>query len=115
MRILNIAAALSGAFALVMLTMAAHVLDLTPPDHDRVQLGAFVQLVAAAAALAIANRSGKLNLIVGAMIVGGASVFAAVLYTLATTHMTQVAMLAPIGGLTLIGGWILLAFAKPGT
>jgi len=115
MRLLNVFAALSGALALVMLTITAHVLHLEPPDHDRMHLAAFIQLGAAAACLAIANRMGRLNLIAGAMILGGAGLFAAVLYTLAITHVGQVVMLAPVGGLTLIVGWILLAFVKPGT
>ncbi|MGE0740141.1 MAG: DUF423 domain-containing protein [Hyphomonadaceae bacterium] len=115
MRLLNVFAALSGALALVMLTIAAHVLQLAEADHDRMHLGAFIQLAAAAAALAIANRSGRLNLVAGAMIVAGAGLFAGVLYTLAITNMSQVVMLAPVGGLTLIAGWLTLAFAKPGT
>lgn len=114
MRLLNVLAALSGALALIMLTIAAHVLALEPADLDRLRLGAFIQLFAAAAALAIANRVGRLNLIAGALILGGAAVFAAALYTLAITHAGIAAKFAPFGGLTLIGGWVVLAFAKPG-
>ena len=71
MRLLNIAAALSGALALIMLVLVAHALQLAPPDADRMQLGAFIQLTAAAAGLAIANRDGRLNLIAGAMLPAG--------------------------------------------
>src|SRR5690606_4800863 len=114
MRPLNIFAALSGALALVMLVMVAHVLALSPENADRMQLGAFIQLAAAAAGLAIANRAGRLNLIAGAMILTGAAIFSGTLYALAITENSSFVMLAPFGGITLILGWIVLAFAKPG-
>lgn len=115
MRLLNIAAALSGAFALAMLVAAAHPLrdTLTPDALHRIELGAFIQLGAAAAGLAIANREGRLNLIAGALILGGAALFAGVLYALSLTGARGFAMLAPIGGVSLILGWLVLAFAKP--
>ncbi len=114
MRQLNVFAALSGVTALVMLVLAAHALQPAPEDLERIQLGAFLQLGAATAGLAIANRSGRLNLIAGAMILAGAALFAGTLYTLAVTHSRAIIMLAPVGGITLILGWITLVFAKPG-
>ena len=114
MRLLNIFAALSGALALIMLVMVAHVLALSPENAERMQLGAFIQLFAAAAGLAIANRAGRLNLIGGVMILTGAAIFAGTLYALAITESRSFVMLAPIGGITLILGWLTLAFAKPG-
>lgn len=114
MRLLNVFAALSGVTALVMLVLAAHALQPAPEDLERIQLGAFLQLGAAAAGLAIANRSGRLNLIAGAMILAGAALFAGTLYTLAVTHSRAIIMLAPVGGITLILGWITLVFVKPG-
>lgn len=114
MRLLNVFAALSGVAALVMLVLAAHALQPAPEDLERIQLGAFLQLGAAAAGLAIANRSGRLNLVAGAMILAGAALFAGTLYTLAVTHSRAIIMLAPVGGITLILGWITLVFAKPG-
>lgn len=113
MRLLNIFAALSGVLALVMLVLAAHALQPAPEDLDRIHLAAFIQLGAAAAGLAIANRSGRLNLVAGAMILLGAAIFAGTLYTLAITHSRTIVMLAPVGGITLILGWLVLAFAKP--
>lgn len=114
MRLLNVFAALSGVTALVMLVLAAHALQPAPEDLERIQLGAFLQLGAAAAGLAIANRSDRLNLIAGAMILAGAALFAGTLYTLAVTHSRAIIMLAPVGGITLILGWITLVFVKPG-
>jgi len=115
MRLLNIAAAVSGVLALVMLVLASHALrdTLTPEALERIQLGAFVQLINAAAGLAIANREGRLNAIAGAMILGGAGLFAGVLYALSLTGERGLAILAPVGGITLILGWVVLAFAKP--
>lgn len=115
MRWMNIVAALSGVAALVMLVLASHALrdTLTPEALDRIQLGAFIQLIAAATGLVLANRSGRLNAIAGGMILGGAGLFALVLYTLSLTGERSVAMLAPIGGITLILGWFVLVFAKP--
>ncbi len=113
MRLLNVFAALSGLVALVMLVLAAHALQPAPEDLQRIQLGAFIQLGAAAAGLALANRSSRLNLIAGAMILAGAAIFAATLYAVAVTHTRALVMLAPIGGITLILGWVVLLFTKP--
>lgn len=114
MRLLNIFAALSGAFALIMLVLNAHALQLDAADAERVRLAAYLQLFAAAAGLALANRATRLNLIAGAAILTGAALFAAALYTLAIAHTPAIIMLAPIGGVVMIAGWFLIAFAKPG-
>lgn len=115
MRTLNIAAALSGLIALGFLVAASHPLRdaLAPADLERIELAAFVQLGAACAGLALANRSGRLNLIAGALILGGAALFASALYAISLTGSHAFAMLAPIGGSALIIGWAVLAFAKP--
>ena len=115
MRWMNVLAALSGVIALCMLVAAAHALrdTLAPEALERIKLGAFIQLISAAAGLAIANRTGRLNAIGGAMNLVGAGLFAAVLYMLSLTGSTALVMLAPVGGITLILGWVVLAFAKP--
>ena len=114
MRLLNVFAALSGLLALGMLVLAAHALQPAPEDLERIKLAAFLQLGAAASGLAIANRSGVLNLIAGVLILAGAAVFAGTLYTIAVTHSRAIVMLAPVGGITLLLGWVALVFAKPG-
>jgi uncharacterized membrane protein YgdD (TMEM256/DUF423 family) len=113
MRLLNAFAALSGVIALVMLVIAAHALQPTPEDLERIKLAAYLQLGAAAAGLAIANRSGRLNLLAGGLILAGAALFSGTLYTLAVAHSRALVMLAPVGGITLILGWVVLIFAKP--
>lgn len=116
MRWINIAAALSGLVGLSMLVMASHPLRdaLDAAALERVKLGAFIQLGAACAGLAIANRSGRLNALAGAMILGGAGVFASALYAISLTGSQSFAITAPLGGITLIAGWCVLVFAKPG-
>lgn len=115
MRAINIFAALSGVLALGMLVAAAHPLRavLEAVDLDRIGLAAFVQMGAACAGLAVANRTGRLNMIAGALILVGAALFSSVLYTISLTQNHTFAVAAPIGGVTLILGWALLAFAKP--
>ncbi|MBY0564364.1 MAG: DUF423 domain-containing protein [Hyphomonadaceae bacterium] len=115
MRLINAAAAMSGLVALAMLVAAAHPLRdvVQAADLDRIKLGALVQLGAACAGLAIANRSGRLNVAAGAMILSGAAIFAGTLYAISLTQSQDFAMLAPLGGITLISGWAVLAFAKP--
>lgn len=115
MRIVNIAAALSGLVALGFLVAAAHLLHdvLQPPDLDRIRLGAFVQMGAACAGLAIANRSGRLNCIAGALILLGAASFAGALYGLSLTQNPVFGHFAPVGGIALIAGWLALAFTRP--
>ncbi|HRO04588.1 MAG TPA: DUF423 domain-containing protein [Terricaulis sp.] len=114
MRFLNVFAALSGACGLIMLVLVAHALALEPMDGERVRTAAYLQLFAAAAGLALANRAGRLNLIAGAAILAGAALFALALYTLAIAHTPVLIVLAPVGGVAMIGGWFLLVFAKPG-
>jgi uncharacterized membrane protein YgdD (TMEM256/DUF423 family) len=117
MRLLNVFAALSGLVALTMLTIVAHAMGAThpsPEDIERIKLAAFLQLGAAASGLAIANRSGRLNLIAGILILTGAAIFAGTLYTVVISHSRALVALAPIGGITLLLGWFALVFAKPG-
>ena len=110
MRVLNFCAALSGAIALIALA-ARHA----KPDVDInvLMLAAIIQLSAAAAGLAIANRSGRLNAIAGAIILAGAFIFSGEIYFGVYTGNHDLIMLAPIGGTVMILGWIVLAFAKP--
>jgi uncharacterized membrane protein YgdD (TMEM256/DUF423 family) len=117
LRWINIAAAVSGLVALAMLVAAAHPLRdaLEAAALERIRLAAFIQMGAACAGLAIANRSSRLNAIAAAMILGGAGLFACTLYAISLTGSQSFALAAPFGGATLIAGWAVLVFAKPGT
>ncbi len=115
MRAINIFAGLTGVVALVMLVLAAHALraTLTPEDLERIRMAAYLQLFAACAGLALANRSGKLNAIGAALILAGSALFAIALYTLAIAGSAALIMIAPVGGFAMIAGWAVVAFAKP--
>lgn len=115
MRAINIFAGLTGVVALVMLVLASHALraTLAPEDLERIRMAAYLQLFSACAGLALANRSGKLNAIGAFLILGGASVFALALYTLAVAGSAALIMAAPVGGISMIAGWAIVAFAKP--
>lgn len=115
MRAINIFAGLTGVVALVMLVLAAHALraTLTPEDLERIRMAAYLQLFAACAGLALANRSGKLNAIGAALILAGSALFAIALYTLAIAGSAALIMIAPVGGIAMIVGWAIVAFAKP--
>jgi len=116
MRLLNICAALSGLVALTALIDAAHGFRaghdqvLTLAIH-RMQIAGFIHLGAAAAGLAIANRTGRVNQIGGALILAGAAIFSFTLY--GVSLLGTPAALAPVGGIALLIGWALLVFAKP--
>lgn len=114
MRWINVVAAATGLVALVMLVLAAHALQPAPEDLERLRMAAYLQLFSACAGLAIANRVGRMNLIAGALILAGATLFAAALYTLAIAHSHAILMIAPVGGISMIFGWALLIVAKPG-
>lgn len=108
---LNICAALMGALALGALAGRHLRPDI---DVDTLMLAAIAQLSAATAGLAIANRGARLNAIAGAIILAGAFIFGGEIYFAAFTGNHNFIMLAPVGGTSMIVGWILLAFAKPG-
>lgn len=98
-----------------MLVAAAHPLRdaLQPADLERIKLGALVHMGAACAGLALSSRRGFINAAAGVMILAGAALFAGTLYAISLTGSHGFALLAPIGGTTLILGWGVLVFAKP--
>jgi uncharacterized membrane protein YgdD (TMEM256/DUF423 family) len=110
MRLVNIFSALTGALALIMLAVLRHGSNVG--DYSAVLTGGVTQLSAAAAGLAIAGRSGRLNLIAAAMILIGANIFAGVIYTSALNPAHPFRAFAPIGGGLQILGWLTLAFAS---
>ena len=114
MRILNALAALSGLAALALLVVSSHHMqDATPAEIENLRLASFVQLISAAACLAIANRDGRLNLIGGLLVIAGAALFSSGVATHVLAHTTALLLLAPIGGTAMMLGWLTLAFAKP--
>jgi len=114
MRILNALAALSGLSALVLLVLSSHHMQGAAPEAiENLRLAAFTQLGSAVAGLAIASRNGRLNLIGGALILVGAACFTAAVAAHSLAQNTMLLPLAPAGGIAMMIGWLVLAFAAP--
>ncbi|MGE0597764.1 MAG: DUF423 domain-containing protein [Hyphomonadaceae bacterium] len=111
MRLVHIAAALTGAACFVLLAYAQH--GAPAASMEAVTMAALAQISAAAGGLAIARASGRLAATAGAMILIGANIFAGVIYLNAFVGDHPLRMLAPLGGGLLILGWLVLAFARP--
>lgn len=114
MRLLSIFAALNGISALLLLVVSSHHMQGAAAEEiENVRLAAFVQLGSAAAGVAIAGRSGLINLIAGALILLGAALFSIAVDTHAIGHTTSFLPLAPLSGVAMMVGWLTLAFASP--
>lgn len=109
MRVINLLAGLTGAYCFIMLAGAHHS---GADAGNTLILAALAQIGAAAAGLAVAQRTSRLALIGAAILLAGANLFATVLYLNALVGAHPLHMLAPIGGTLLIAGWAVLAFAK---
>ncbi len=109
MRIVNCLAALSGAGGLITLALAHHAFSGVS-DANFLYLAAGALLSSGAGGLAIASRGGRIALVAGLLMTGGACLFATVIW-LGAMHMHAVHMAAPVGGGAMIAGWIVAAFA----
>ncbi|MEZ5927670.1 MAG: DUF423 domain-containing protein [Parvularculaceae bacterium] len=112
-----IVAGLVGFLAVALAAFGAHGLPATLPDIQRnaYMTGGQFHLAHALllAALALGPRSARLAWSYGAILLGTA-IFCGVLYAYALTGNGRIAMFAPVGGLTLMIGWLLLAAAGLG-
>ncbi len=106
MKILSIAAAVSGAIAVTAGAFGAH--GTSGEAAEWLQTGAHYQLIHAIAAL-VAIRMAACG--AAWCFVGGAVVFAGTLYAMALGAPTWLGAVTPIGGLMLIGGWVWLAWS----
>jgi uncharacterized membrane protein YgdD (TMEM256/DUF423 family) len=116
MRILHIFAAISGAMATGLLVASAHPLR----DHVGeeaiwyVILGATLQLGSAIAALVVVQiASGRLAALASSLLVLGSAAFSGVLLAITAFKITSFNVLAPLGGLVAMFGWLLLALVRP--
>ena len=96
-------AALSAALAIMAGAFGAHVAH--PPAGDLLRTGAFYQLVHAVAAIALTDRFRAQAWV----LLAGAAVFAGSLYALAAGAPRYLGAVTPIGGATMIAGWIWVA------
>ena len=111
MRLINIAAGITGAAAFIALAAYAH---RSGGGHDTPMIfGALAQLSAACAALSLATRTGRIALIAALMLLVGGNLFAAAIQLTAFTGPHHFGFTAPIGGSLTILGWIVAGFAPP--
>jgi uncharacterized membrane protein YgdD (TMEM256/DUF423 family) len=97
-----------GASAVAIGAFGGHALqNMSPKDHSTFLTGAHYQLVHAAAlgvaALSKSERASQL-------LFAGMLIFSGSLYLVVLTGYRKFGMIAPIGGFSLIGGWLCLAF-----
>jgi uncharacterized membrane protein YgdD (TMEM256/DUF423 family) len=117
MKMLHILAALSGAIATGLLVASAHPLRDAVGEAEiwYVILGATVQLGCALAGLLVARNGGRVAAAAGVMMVAGSAAFSLVLTALVAIDFQGLNLLVPIGGAIALLGWIVLAFAGPGS
>jgi uncharacterized membrane protein YgdD (TMEM256/DUF423 family) len=109
--------ALSAGIAVVLGAFAAHGLRgrLTAELLAVFEVGVRYQMYHALALLAVAWAytrwpSGPM-IAAGWLFVAGAALFSGSLYVLALTGQKSLGAIAPVGGVTLVLGWLLLAWA----
>lgn len=105
-------AGVNGAMGVAMGAWAAHGLQASLPEAaiEWIRTGSSYQLWHAAAllGLAAAARLGRTRLfaLAGWGFALGAVVFAGALYLYALAGLSGIAMLAPVGGVLMIAGWL---------
>lgn len=110
-------AAMMGGLAVLLGAFAAHGLAgrLSARMLAAFETGARYQMVHALAmglaAFAMRGRAAPRANIAAALFLAGIALFSGSLYLLALTGMTALGMITPLGGLSFIAGWILLALA----
>ncbi|MEP6786622.1 MAG: DUF423 domain-containing protein [Sphingomonadales bacterium] len=96
-------AALSAALAIGAGAFGAHATQGEAAEWLRT--GAMYQLIHAVAAIAIVAISHR----AAALMLGGSALFAVTLYAMALGAPHWLGAVTPVGGLTMIMGWVLLA------
>lgn len=114
MRFWLVLAGINGAIAVAMAAAAAHAFGADAEAAARAARAADVQLVHAAALLGIAllaeHRPGWAAKVAGMLFILGILLFCGSLYALAF-HWADRSPLAPVGGSSLILGWLTVAVA----
>jgi len=100
-------AALSGALAVAAGAYGAH--GATGQAAEWLRTGALYQMVHAVAVLALAGRAGAAA---GWALLGGSALFAGTLYAMAFGAPHWLGAVTPLGGVAMIGGWLLLALRR---
>jgi uncharacterized membrane protein YgdD (TMEM256/DUF423 family) len=87
---------------------------LTPGDLDIWRTGTFYHLVhaVALAAVALAGARVRARTLVCGLWTAGIGIFAGSLYLLALTKLRFFGAITPVGGVALLGGWLVLGVTK---
>jgi uncharacterized membrane protein YgdD (TMEM256/DUF423 family) len=110
-------AALMGGLAVILGAFAAHGLRAVLSDRmlTAFETGAQYQMYHALAiglaALAVRDRAARLANAAAALFLIGIALFSGSLYLLAFTGLTFLGMVTPLGGLSMMAGWAVLALA----
>lgn len=112
MQLARIPAVVSGATATAILVAAGHPLrDLVGADRiGPIILGATLQLGCAVMAMTALRDGARTATIAAMMMTLGATAFSAVLFVNAVFSISAIDVLAPLGGLAAVIGWVMLAF-----
>jgi len=106
-----------GFLGVLLGAFAAHGLNarLSPRMLANFETGARYQMYHALAmglaAFAVRGRAARLANTAGFLFLIGILLFSGSLYVLALTGITRLGMITPLGGLTLMAGWVALAMA----
>jgi uncharacterized membrane protein YgdD (TMEM256/DUF423 family) len=104
-----------GASGVALGAFGAHALRARIPADllEVFRTGVLYQLVHAVALLGIAGFADKLRrpTLTVALFVGGVVVFSGSLYTLAISGVRTWGAVTPVGGVSLIAGWLVLLFS----
>ena len=110
-------AAVMGGIAVVLGAFAAHGLRTILSERmlatfaTGAQYQMYHALAIGLAGFAVRGRAARLANIAAALFLAGIALFSGSLYALALTGVTALGMITPLGGLSLIAGWVLLGLA----
>ena len=99
-------AALSAAMAIATGAFGAHA--MSGQAQEWLRTGAMYQLPHAAAAITVSRLDPRVSWV----LLAGSLVFAVSLYAMALGAPRWFGTITPIGGATMIGGWLWLAFGR---
>lgn len=105
-----------GLISVIMGAMGDHAFSLTPAQAESFDTAVRYNMIYAllSAAIALSDPAGKRRL-AGMLFAGGAALFAGSIYLSLATGIPTLTYLTPLGGLTLMAGWVVLilsAFAR---
>lgn len=106
--LLVVCAALSAALGIAAGAFGAHI--TSPPASDWLRTGSMYHLVHALAAIVVAPLSRK----AAWLLLAGSALFAFTLYAMALGAPRWLGAVTPLGGLAMIGSWLMLALGRRG-